>query len=82
MPDAIFVYKKNGKDAGFKSSKETHFTARTGSTKDTDISMVFPLDKMTENLRRLVKEKKARIIKAGTTEAVTVPQELLLELYR
>lgn len=80
--DVVWVYKRAGKPVGFHACTEPWFTSRFSSDGKTDISISLPTEKVKTNLRRLVKEKRASIVKAGTTEAVVFPVELIYELSR
>lgn len=77
MSDIIFEFKRDGKDCGFLACKEEDFIFKlpTGS-----FAMI-SLDKLKNKLRVMVKDKRARIVRAGTTEAVVVPKEFFYSLF-
>jgi hypothetical protein len=75
-----FIYKRNGVPYGFSASTEYWWTQKIASTPKTEVTMMFPREILRDNLRRLVREKKAKITKAGSSEAVSISEELLGEL--
>lgn len=77
MPDMIFEYRRNGEDSGFMAWKDKDYVFKP----DRNSAVILPLEVLKKNLRLLVKQKKARLIKAGTVEAVAVPRELFDYLF-
>lgn len=77
MSDIIFEFKKNGKDCGFLTCKDQDFIFRIPGGSSAMIS----LEKLKNNLRLMVKDKRAKIVRAGTVEAVVVPQGKFYDLF-
>lgn len=66
--EIVIEYRRNGKDCGFLTESGPEFIFKP----DRYSAMVVPTEKFKSHLRNLIKEKKARVIRAGTTEAVGV----------
>jgi len=77
MTEVVFQYRKRGQDCGFLTERDRFFTVRTAQTKDSSTFTSFPIDRLRVNLRTLVRNKKARVVKVGDSEAVAVPTELI-----
>lgn len=73
----LFEYKRNGNDSGFMAPGLTEYVFKP----DKYSAAIIPLEKLKKNLRVLVRTKKARLIKAGTIEAVAVPSNLIMNLF-
>lgn len=77
----IFVYKKNGKLYGFNACQDKFWVQKTGETKTTEIFTSFPMPNLKDNLRKLLKSKQATLIKAGASEAVSIDESMIYELF-
>lgn len=76
--EILFVFKRAGIDAGFLKSSDKDFVFKP----DKYSAAVIDREALKKNLRELVKSKKARIVRAGTTELVAVPINQFMELYK
>lgn len=76
----VFVYKRDGKPYGFNAETSDVWAQRISSTKDTDTTILFDAKLLKDGLRKMVKEKRARLIKAGPAEGVLVQHQNLSEL--
>ncbi len=76
--EIIFPFRRAGVDCGFLSAQDKDFVFKP--TKLT--AAVIDRETLKKNLRELVKSKKARIVKAGTSEVVAVPATRFMELYQ
>jgi hypothetical protein len=76
--EIIFPYKNNGKEVGFLACVEEEFIFKP----DKYSAATIRLERLKTNLRAMVKSKQARLIKAGTIEAVAVPRAKFDELYK
>jgi hypothetical protein len=77
MTDIIFPFSKDGKPCGFNSWTEQEFIFKP----DKYSACIIPLANLKNNLRLMVKDKRARIVKAGRVEAVVVPKEQFNNLF-
>lgn len=78
MTDLVIPFKKKGVMIGFAASIEKDFVLKPSKCE----AWILPLEKLKTNLRLLVKNKQARIIKAGDTEAVHVPKEHAMRIFQ
>lgn len=79
MPaEVVFPFRKDGVDCGFLAEPGPEFIFKP----DRCSAAIIPLEKLKKNLRLLVKEKQARVIKAGSAEAVAVPRDIMWKLFR
>jgi len=69
--DLIIPFKKKGQLIGFAASNEKDFVIKP----DRLSAWILPLETLKKNLRLMVKNKQARMVTAGDTEAVVVPKE-------
>ncbi len=77
MTDLIFEFKRKGEPSGFNSSTEQEFIFKP----DKYSAMIIPLEILKKNLRVMVKQGVAKIVKAGDVEAVVVPAAKFKELF-
>jgi hypothetical protein len=75
--ELIFEYKRNGVNSGFMAHGETEYVFKP----DRLSAAVISLETLKKNLRIMIKNKTARLIKAGTIEAVVVPRAKFKELF-
>lgn len=71
MQDLVIPFRKKGQFVGFAASAETDFVVKP----DRLSAWILPLETLKKNLRLMVKNKQAKLITAGDTEAVHVPKE-------
>lgn len=76
----VFTYKRNGKASGFNAEKSGWWSQRVSCTKDTETTIMFPVEDLKSRLRQMIKDKRVRIIKTKQAEGVAVPPELIGEL--
>jgi len=77
VSDLIFEFKKDGKPCGFLACTDKEFIFKP----DKYTAVIFPLEILKNNLRLMVKNKTAKLVSAGTIEAVVVPKDLLFSLF-
>jgi hypothetical protein len=77
LSDLILVYKSFGKDCGFLACKDALFVFKP----DKYSCATIRLENLKNNLRFMVRNKTARIVKAGATEAVVVPEKQFYNLF-
>ena len=75
--EIIFPFKNDGVECGFLAAQEKDFVFKPSKLE----AAIVDREKLKANLRRLVKEKKARITRAGTIDAVAVPSKIFKELF-
>lgn len=75
--DLIFPYRVGGKDCGFLACKDKEFIFKPSKT----TAATIPTETLKNNLRTLIKQKKAKVLRAGDVEAVAVPAALFKELF-
>lgn len=78
MTDLVMPFRKNGVMIGFAASNEKDFVLKPSKCE----AWILPLEKLRNNLRLMVKNKQARIIKAGDTEAVHITKEHALRIFQ
>lgn len=69
--DLIIPFRKAGKMIGFAASSDKDFVVKPSKYE----AWVLPLETLKKNLRLMIKNKQAKMITAGDTEAVHVPKE-------
>jgi len=70
VTDLVIPFRKKGVLIGFAASQEKDFVVKP----DRCSAWVLPLENLRNNLRMMIKNKQASIVKAGDTEAVYVPK--------
>ena len=75
--EIFFEYKRGGNESGFKLPGLTEYVFKP----DKYSAAIIKVETLTRNLRVMVRNKQARLIKAGTIEAVAVPSNLIMNLY-
>ena len=71
MNDLVIPFRKKGVMIGFAASTDTDFVVKPSKYE----AWVLPLETLKKNLRLMVKNKQAKMITAGDTEAVHVTKE-------
>jgi len=71
MKDLVIPFRKKGQMIGFAASTEKDFVLKPSKCE----AWVLPLETLKKNLRLMVKNKQAKLITAGDTEAVHVTKE-------
>lgn len=77
MSDLILPYKSFGKDCGFLACNERLFVFKP----DKYSCATIRLENLKNNLRLMVRNKKARIVKTANVEAVVVPEKQIYNLF-
>lgn len=77
MTDLIFEFKRGGNPSGFAKATGHEYIFKP----DKYSACIIPLETLKQNLRSMVRNKVAKIIKAGEVEAVVVPAEQFKALF-
>ncbi len=82
IKEFCFPFKRKGEKTGFAAKESGDWVFKVDETPKTETKIIIDVNLLRDNLRRLVKSKQAKILKAGEVEAVIVPAELRDELFR
>ncbi len=77
MHDLVIPFRKKGQFIGFAASSDADFVIKPSKYE----AWVLPLDNLKKNLRLMVKNKEAKMITAGDTEAVHVPKQYAHKIF-
>ncbi len=75
--EIILPFKNSGKPCGFNACKDKEFIFKP----DKCSAVIIPLEILKKNLRLMVRAKTAKIVTAGTIEAVVVPKTQFNNLF-
>lgn len=75
--EIIFRYKIMGIPCGFLACVDKEFIFKP----DKYSAVIIPLETLKKNLRLMVKDKTAKIVNAGSVEAVVVPKQQFNNLF-